>query len=40
MDKAIRGKVSKARRIVRLIDTALSLVETDKEFDLHEARET
>ena len=34
-----RGKLAKARRIIRLLDIALTLCETDEVFGLHEYRE-
>lgn len=33
------GKLAKARRIVKLLDSALALCETDEVFGIHEYRE-
>ena len=34
-----RGKLAKARRIIKHLDNAIALCETDREFGLHEYRE-
>ena len=39
MIKDQRGKLAKVRRIIKLLDSALSLCETDEVFGIHEYRE-